>query len=183
MKELTSAFMKKHLRLFNKMVRAETYKDIAKMKAERVREIFNRDFREIVSGKDGKTFYAPKKYQIDLDQEDEMTPILKQLSKDLKINKPKEEKAKPKPKTKKAEVTLKKLVIIAHSHKKNGISPEGLKAFFNLVTQFKSTNPPKLESQVAGALYNYLQKNILLGKKRMPNNLNKSLKELGLRTL
>ena len=29
------------------------------MKADRVREIFKRDFREVVSGKDGTVFYAP----------------------------------------------------------------------------------------------------------------------------
>lgn len=103
MKELTSAFMKKHFRLFNKMIRAETYKNIAKMNAETVREVFKRDFRETVSGKDGKTFYAPRKYEIDLDSNDDFTDELKKLSKDLKKNKPKSEpkkKAEPKKKFK-----------------------------------------------------------------------------------
>jgi hypothetical protein len=89
MSKLTSAFMKKHLTLFNKMVRAETYKGVAKMKYDQVKEAFNRDFREIESGKDGKTFYAPKTYQIDLDSDDKFTPILKELSKNLLQNKPK----------------------------------------------------------------------------------------------
>ena len=89
MSKLTSAFMKKHLTLFNKMVRAETYKGVAKMKYDQVREAFNRDFREIESGKDGKTFYAPKTYQIDLDSDDAFTPKLKELSKNLLQNKPK----------------------------------------------------------------------------------------------
>ncbi len=95
MKELSSAFMKKHLRLFNKMVRAETYKDIAKMDAKKVREVFKRDFRETVSGKDGKTFYSPRKYEIDLDSGDDFTSEFKKLSTDKPKSKPKK-KAEPK---------------------------------------------------------------------------------------
>jgi len=74
---------------------------------------------------------------------------------------------------------LKKLVSTTRSHKKNGITQEGLKDFNNKVREFRKTNPSKLESQVAGVLYNYLLNNIFLGKKRIPANLNKGLEELG----
>jgi hypothetical protein len=104
MKELTSAFMKKHLRLFNKMVKAETYKDIAKMKAERVREVFKRDFREIVSGKDGKTFYSPRKYQLDLDTGDDFTSEFKKLSTDKPERKKKYKGVSPEPTKKQKEI-------------------------------------------------------------------------------
>ena len=196
---LSVAFIKKHLRLFNKMIRAETYKDIAKMKADRAREIFNRDFRQIKGSKDGKIYYVPRQNEIYIDQGYLFQDDFKQLSKDLKINKPKEEKAKPKkakpkkaepkkaePKKaepKKAEVTLKKLVSLAISHKKNGISQEGLKLFNNSVMDFLKTKPPKNETKVASQLYNYLYRNTFLGTKYMPKGLNKQLKELGLRTL
>ena len=62
--------MKKHLILFNKLVKRNTYYNVSKMKVDKVREIFQRDFREIVSGKDGKKFYAPKKYEFEIDEDE-----------------------------------------------------------------------------------------------------------------
>jgi len=172
--KLTTAFIKKHLILYNKMVRKNTYFNVSKMKAEQLQEIFKRDFRETISGKDGTKFYAPRRYEIELDSDDESTEEFKKLSMNA------EPKKKPEPKK---EITIKKLVSIALSHKKNGISIDGLKAFYNLVQEFRKTEVSKLQKQTAGLLYNYLNKNIQMGKKRLPNNLNKSLKELGLRTL
>ncbi len=198
MKELSSAFMKKHLILYNKLVRKQTYKNVSKMKANQVREIFNRDFRKITSGKDGKEFYAPRKYEVEIEDEIDGHSLFKLLSHPKKKEgvpskikkKPetkKETKPEPKketkPEPKKDSVTLKKLVSTARSHKKNGISQAGLKDFYNKVMEFKKTNPSKLESQTAGVLYNYLMNNILLGKKRMPKNLNNALKELNFKPL
>ena len=199
--------MRKHLVTYNKMVRAETYNKVAKMKADQVRAVFSRDFREVKSGKDGKTYFAPKNYDISIDSGDKFIAILKDLSKDLRQNKPQTKSEDPKPKKaepkkaepKKAEpkkakepaqkkeepkksLTLKRLVSIAQSHKKNGISQEGLKDFINLVKEYQKQKPPKMESQLAGVLYNYLLNNIFLKKKRMPKNLNRTLTELNLRT-
>jgi len=222
---LSVALIKKHLRLFNKMIRAETYSNISKMTANEARLRFNQDFRQIAGSKDGKIYYVPRKNTIDIDGGYLFQDDFKELSKDLKINKPKEEKAKPKKKSqpkkaepkkaepkkaepkkaepkkaepkkaepkktepkkaepKKAEVTLKKLVSLAISHKKNGISQEGLKLFNNSVLGFLRTKPPKNENKIASQLYNYLYRNTFLGTKYMPKGLNKQLKELGLRTL
>jgi hypothetical protein len=100
MQKLSSAVIKKHLILYNKMVRDNTYFQVSKMKADKVREIFKRDFREIKSGKDGKVFYAPKNYTIDLDTDDKYVEELKKLA----VKKPKvkaeakTEKNKPKSK-------------------------------------------------------------------------------------
>jgi len=84
------AFIKKHLTLYNKMVRNQTYKAVSKMKADKVREIFKRDFRKIKSGKDGTEFYSPRKYEIELDDSEEGT----QKFKDLSINKNKKKPQK-----------------------------------------------------------------------------------------
>jgi hypothetical protein len=100
MDKLSAAVIKKHLILYNKMVKDQTYFQVAKMKADKVREIFKRDFREIKSGKDGKVFYAPKNYTIDLDTDDKYVEELKKLA----VKKPKvkaeakTEKNKPKSK-------------------------------------------------------------------------------------
>ena len=94
----------------------------------------------------------------------------------------KEEPKKEEPKKGSFELVqqpLNKLVATARSHAKNGISVEGLKDFFNKVEEYKETNPPKLQSQLAGILYNFLNNNIQMGKKKLPNNMNKALKELG----
>tara|TARA_R110002096_G_scaffold144516_1_gene301489 strand:- start:201 stop:1217 length:1017 start_codon:yes stop_codon:yes gene_type:complete len=74
---------------------------------------------------------------------------------------------------------LNKLVATARSHAKNGITIAGLKDFFNKVKEYKQTNPPKLQEQLAGVLYNFLNKNIQMNKKKLPNNMNNALKELG----
>lgn len=145
MKELTSAFMKKHFRLFNKMIRAETYKNIAKMNAETVREVFKRDFRENVSGKDGKTFYAPRKYEIDLDSNDDFTDELKKLSKDLKKNKP---KAEPKKKF--------KGVSPEPSKKSKEIEKERSRVLDVLNKYPSLKNPPTRGLQSKNELYRFL---------------------------
>ena len=91
-----------------------------------------------------------------------------------KTNKPEKKKEEPE-----KDKLLNKLVATARSHAKNGISVEGLKDFFNKLQEYKKTNPPKLQSQLAGVLYNFLNKNIQMGKKKLPNNMNNALKELG----
>ena len=91
-----------------------------------------------------------------------------------KTNKPEKKKEEPE-----KDKLLNKLVATARSHAKNGISVEGLKDFFNKVQEYKKTNPAKLQSQLAGVLYNFLNKNIQMGKKKLPNNMNNALKELG----
>jgi len=73
---------------------------------------------------------------------------------------------------------LSKLVSNARSHAINGITIEGLKDFYNRVQEYQKTKPSKLQSQLAGVLYNFLNK-IQMGKKRIPNNMNNALKELG----
>ena len=109
--ELSVALMKKHLTLYNKMVRASTYKGVAKLKAEQVREIFKRDFRKTESGKDGKTFYPPRSYDVELDSGDDFTDAIKALSKDLPINKPKKTEPKPKPVKKEPTASAKKIKV------------------------------------------------------------------------
>ena len=74
---------------------------------------------------------------------------------------------------------LNKLVATARSHAKNGISVAGLNDFYSKVNEYKKTNPPKLQGQLAGVLYNFLNKNIQMNKKKLPNNMNNALKELG----
>lgn len=91
----------------------------------------------------------------------------------------KEEKKKEPEKKPEKDKLLSRLVMNARSHAKNGISVEGLKEFFNNVQEYKKTNPPKLQSQLAGVLYNFLNKNVQMGKKKLPNNMNNVLKELG----
>ena len=106
----------------------------------------------------------------------EVERLIREWEKKQKDAPKKEDKPKVKAKT------LKSLVAIAQSHKKNGITQQGLKAFKNMVDEYQKTNPPKLESQLAGVLYNYLLNNIFLKKKRLPNNLNRALKQLGFKT-
>lgn len=188
-KDLSVKYMKAHLVFLNKQLRKELIlSGVAKMKRNDIEKNFKDRFESTTNKKDGSIYYTPKnKYgDIEADEDDfkdlnnKLIPKKKEPKKESKKEPKKKSPPKPTPKPKK-EITLKKLVSIAQSHKKNGISVDGLKAFFKLVQDFRKTEASKLEKQTAGLLYNYLNK-IQMGKKRLPNNLNKALKQLSLKT-
>tara|TARA_R100001086_G_C11716555_1_gene225689 strand:+ start:108 stop:671 length:564 start_codon:yes stop_codon:yes gene_type:complete len=184
-KDLSVKYMKAHLVFLNKQLRKELIlSGVAKMKRNDIEKNFKDRFESTTNKKDGSIYYTPKNKYGDIEaDEDDFKDLNNQLRpKKKEPKKEPKEKATPKPKEKpKKEITLKKLVSIAQSHKKNGISVDGLKAFFKLVQDFRKTEASKLEKQTAGLLYNYLNK-IQMGKKRLPNNLNKALKQLSLKT-
>ena len=73
---------------------------------------------------------------------------------------------------------LKKLVRMARDHKKNGISIEGVKAYYKIVDEFLKTKPPQKEEALAKTLYNFINTNVFRGKKKTVRGLNMLLKEL-----
>ena len=141
MEKLTSTFMKKHLILYNKLVRKQTYKSVSKMKKEDVRENFKRDFREIISGKDGKKFYAPKKYEVEIDDEEGGDSFFKLLSN------PKQEKKKFKFKIKEKEEPPKK----KEAPKKKETPAESIKKHLDklnkLSAKFEKKEEPKKKAK------------------------------------
>tara|TARA_R110000851_G_C12964561_1_gene554648 strand:- start:219 stop:737 length:519 start_codon:yes stop_codon:yes gene_type:complete len=171
MNKISGSKAKKYLLEYNKQIRKSVFKGIAKLTPTDALTLFKQNFDLMDNG-----WFRPKK---DLDEirDGEIWDFQKFKNIENKQNKQKPQKA-----SESNTISLKKLVSIAQSHKKNGISQEGLKVFNQEVNKYKKSNPSKIEGQVAGVLYNYLLNNIFLKKKRLPNNLNSALKELNLKT-